>query len=81
MSRWHTHTCSSCGTELGEGAETFRFLTTTYRPMPDGPKWECVGDWSAPQEDIAGYVCAPCKDEVQQLTMRWSFANLGSRRS
>lgn len=77
--RWHTHTCTSCGTELGPGVETFRFLVTTYQPMPDGPRWEAVGDWSEPKEDIAGYVCGPCKDAVQQLVMQHSFANLGRR--
>ena len=62
--RWKVRECTRCSTRLAPGADVYTLTTQHYEPMPDGPEWECVGDW-AKGRALGGWICADCLDQLQ----------------
>jgi len=62
--RWKVRECTRCSASLAPGAEVYTLTTQHYEPMPDGPEWECVGDW-AKGRALGGWICADCLDDLQ----------------
>lgn len=61
--RWRDHTCSHCGKTLTRGTATYNLCVRRYEPMPDGPEWVAVGDWSTP-EPTGPILCQTCERDV-----------------
>lgn len=67
--RWKVRECTRCSTSLDPGADVYTLAARHYEPMPAGPEWECVGDWTEGPA-LGGWVCAACLDDLQ----RWLIA-------
>lgn len=74
MTRWHLQDCTRCRQPIR--GEAYRLLLSAYRPMPEGPDWECVGDWLPPQE-LAGTLCGGCATALEDFAMGYDRQEQG----